>query len=58
MGQQDDAEQLLTDVMNRSEKLNEGEQNFIESIYEHFTENGSLFPQQYHKLSEIWERVT
>ena len=58
MSNQDDTETLLEDVMNRSEKLSEWETGFIENIYEYWSSHGSLTPQQYHKLCEVWERVT
>jgi len=45
---------MIDDIMNRSNKLSEWEQNFISDMYgrEEFT------PRQLEKIDQIWERVT
>lgn len=57
MVQQDDTEQLIEDVLNKRDLLTEWEVKFIENIYEKFTESGSITPNQYGVLSDLWEKV-
>lgn len=54
----DEIDQLITDCENRSERLNDWELGFIDSIRRQFDASGSLSPKQIERLEEVWERVT
>lgn len=54
----DDTGQMIQDCMNWEKKMNEWEQNFIQSIDEQYGKRGTLSPAQLDKLEMIWEKVT
>lgn len=50
--------QMIKDCQKRESRMTEWECNFIESIDEQFSRNGSLSPKQLQILDNIWEKVT
>ncbi len=54
----DDIGQMIEDCQNWQMKMNEWEQNFVQSIDEQYTKKGYLSPAQMDKLEMIWQKVT
>lgn len=54
----DDWSTMIDDCQARSEKLNDWEAKFIDSIDEQLRRTGGLSDTQSEKLNQIWERVT
>lgn len=51
-------QQLIDDCMDRQSQLNDWEINFLDSINDQVSEEGTLTDRQFEKLESIWERVT
>lgn len=58
MSDPDEISTMITDVEQRSEKLNDWETGFIDSISHQLKNGKTLTPNQLIKLEMIWERVT
>ncbi|MGK2884397.1 MAG: hypothetical protein ACSLE8_06410 [Rhodococcus sp. (in: high G+C Gram-positive bacteria)] len=54
----DDADDMLDDCENRSERLSDWELGFIDSLKAQRYEGKSLTQSQYDKLEEVWRRAT
>lgn len=54
----DEIETLIEDRLNRYERMNDWERDFMTSIREQYERRGKLTPSQEDKLNDIWDRVT
>ena len=54
----DEIETLIEDCLNRYDKMNDWEREFMESIKDQYDDRGTLTETQEIKLNDIWEKVT
>jgi hypothetical protein len=54
----DEIETLIEDCLNRYDRMNDWEKEFIPSIRDQYEKRGKLTALQEEKLNDIWERVT
>lgn len=54
----DEIETLIEDCLNRYDKLNDWEKEFMQSIRDKYERRGTLTALQEEKLNDIWDRVT
>lgn len=54
----DDIQSKINYCRTKSEKLNEWEHDFIQSVYDWYNRKDCLTDAQYEKLDDIYEKVT
>ena len=54
----DEIETLIEDCLNRYERMNDWERDFMTSIREQYERRRKLTASQEDKLNDIWDRVT